>query len=214
MITSLPLKNSTDTATVDTQVYEELRRDSHLVSLDFFANLRRHSSGCVVFQKTHRRTDGQKGYRTETIYLHKLIAERYLSDDRVGSNTLVGAKNGDKLDCRLENLEYRSRSVASRKRRSSSKLGYTGVYRENNRYRAVISVNRKSLHIGMFATVEEAALAYNQKSRELYGEAGKLNVIRPHAQDGDQDRVPIREVSKQNAARRAAKGGSSAPRFS
>ena len=30
----------------------------------------------------------------------------------------------------------------------------------------------------MFDTPEEAALAYNKKSRELYGEDGKLNVIR------------------------------------
>ncbi|MEO0733027.1 MAG: hypothetical protein AAFZ52_09340, partial [Bacteroidota bacterium] len=123
----------------------------------------------------------RKGYRTETLYLHKLIAERYLSDSRVGDANLVGCRNGNKLDCRLENLEYRSRSVASRKRKSSSKIGYTGVYKENNRYRAVISVNRRSVHIGMFATAEEAALAYNAKSLELYGKNGKQNVIRPHS---------------------------------
>ncbi|MCB0642578.1 MAG: hypothetical protein KDC44_13105, partial [Phaeodactylibacter sp.] len=65
-----------------------------------------------------------------------------------------------------------------RKRKTSSKVGYTGVYKENNRYRAVISVNRKSVHIGMFSTAEEAALAYNKKSRELYGEEGKINIIK------------------------------------
>ena len=182
---TLTLKNAAEAALVDQQVYDELSQLPHLVEVDFFNNLRRHSSGCVVFQKTYKRSGGEKGYRTETIYLHKLIAEHYLSDDRVGSKQLVGAKNGNKLDCRLSNLEYRSRSVASRKRKSSSKLGYTGVYQENNRYRAVISVNRRSVHIGMFATAEEAALAYNKKSLELYGEQGKLNVIRPHAMSGD-----------------------------
>ncbi len=184
---TITLKNTSETASVDQQVFEELSQDAHLSNLDFFNNLRRHSSGCVVFQKTYRRTDGEKGYRTETIYLHKLIAERYLGDDRVGKNNLVGAKNGNKLDCRLENLEYRSRSVASRKRKSSSKLGYTGVYQENNRFRAVISVNRRSVHIGMFSTAEEAALAYNERSLALYGEAGKLNVIRPHGIHDEQD---------------------------
>ena len=73
---------------------------------------------------------------------------------------------------------FRSRSVASRQRKTSSKCGYTGVYKENNRYRAVISINRKSVHIGMFATAEEAAKAYNKKSKELYGEDGKINVIK------------------------------------
>jgi hypothetical protein len=69
--------------------------------------------------------------------------------------------------------------VASRKRKTSSKAGYTGVYQENNRFRAVISINRKSVHIGMFDTAEEAALAYNKKSKELYGEGGKINIIKP-----------------------------------
>jgi hypothetical protein len=30
----------------------------------------------------------------------------------------------------------------------------------------------------MFATAEEAALAYNKMSRKLYGENGKINVIK------------------------------------
>ena len=174
----IPLKNAAESAILDEHVYRELENDSHLHELRFFDNLRLHSSGCVVFQKTYKCDKAKKGYRTETIYLHKLVAERYLSHKRTGDRKLVGSLNGDKLDCRLENLEYRSRSVASRKRRSSSKIGYTGVYKENNRYRAVISVNRRSVHIGMFSTAEEAAMAYNQKSLELYGKLGKINEIR------------------------------------
>lgn len=181
----IKLKNADKYAILDAQVFQELSEDPHLKEVNFFANLRLHSSGCVFFQKTYKRRAPEKGYRTETIYLHKLVAERYLSDNRVGNATLVGTHSGNKLDCRLDNLVYRSRAVASRKRKSSSKLGYTGVYQENNRFRAVISQNRKSIHIGMFATPEEAAEAYNRKSRELYGDEGKINVIRPHASRGD-----------------------------
>ena len=170
------LKNADDTVLLDDKVFEFLTTDPYLVKVDFVNNLRKHSSGCAVFQKTWKKADG--GYKTETIYLHKLIAEKFLQETKDGKNNLVGAKNGNKLDCRLENLLYRSRSVASRKRKTSSKIGYTGVYKENNRYRAVISVNRKSVHIGMFDTAEEAALAYNKKSRELYGDNGKINVIK------------------------------------
>ena len=173
----IKLKNIEQEALVDDHVYQELLRDPRLRELDVLNNLRLHSSGCVVFQKTFKCDAANKGYRTETIYLHKLIAERYLAHKRTADRKLVGCLNGNKLDCRLENLEYRSRSVASRKRRSSSKIGYTGVYKENNRYRAVISVNRRSLHIGMFGTAEEAALAYNKKSVELYGNLGKINKV-------------------------------------
>lgn len=176
MLYKVKLKNADDSVLLDDQIYEYLTTDPYLQRVDFINNLRKHSSGCAVFQKTWKKVDGS--YKTETIYLHKLIAEKFLTKDKTTKSNLVGAKNGNKLDCRLENLVYRSRSVASRKRKSSSKIGYTGVYKENNRYRAVISVDRKSVHIGMYATPEEAALAYNKMSRKLYGENGKINVIK------------------------------------
>ncbi|HMQ59637.1 MAG TPA: hypothetical protein PKE06_03160 [Flavilitoribacter sp.] len=172
----IKLKNADDEVLLDDKVYEYLTTDPYLVKIDFINNLRKHSSGCAVFQKTWKKANG--GYKTETIYLHKLVAEKFLNDTRTRERNLVGAKNGNKLDCRLENLIYRSRSVASRKRKTSSSAGYTGVYKENNRFRAVISVGRKSIHIGMFSTAEEAAIAYNKKSRELYGEEGKINVLK------------------------------------
>ena len=185
MLYKVKLKNADDNVLLDDKVYEYLTADPYLVKVDFINNLRKHSSGCAVFQKTWKKADG--GYKTETIYLHKLIAEKFLGNAKSDKRNLVGALNGNKLDCRLENLVYRSRSVASRKRKTSSKVGYTGVYKENNRYRAVISVNRKSVHIGMFATAEEAALAYNKKSRELYGEDGKINVIKPKKNTDTED---------------------------
>jgi len=172
----IKLKNADDNVLLDAQVYEWLTSDPYLVKVDFINNLRRHSSGCAVFQKTWKKKDGS--YKTETLYLHKVIAEKFLIDTKTKTDNLVGANNGNKLDCRLENLVYRSRAVASRKRKTSSKTGFTGVYQENHRYRAVISLNGKSVHIGMFDTAEEAALAYNRKSKEYYGDTGKLNVVK------------------------------------
>ena len=194
MLYKVKLKNAEDTILLDDQVYEYLTSDPYLVRVDFINNLRKHSSGCAVFQKTWKKADG--GYKTETIYLHKIIAEKFLSDGKKGKRNLVGAKNGNKLDCRLENLVYRSRSVASRKRKSSSKVGYTGVYKENNRYRAVISVNRKSVHIGTYPTAEEAALAYNKMSRKLYGDDGKINVIKSRSDSENSSQL---ESSKKEA---------------
>jgi hypothetical protein len=176
VIYKVKLKNSDDTVLIDDKVYEWLTSDPYLVRIDFINNLRKHSSGCVVFQKTWKKADNS--FKTETIYLHKLIAEKYLTGDKSQLKRLVGAKNGEKLDCRLENLSYRSRSMASRQRRTSSKTGFTGVYKEHNRYRAVISVDGRSLHLGMFDTPEEAAVAYNKMSKEVYGEDGKINRVK------------------------------------
>ncbi|MCB0705050.1 MAG: hypothetical protein KDC34_07060 [Saprospiraceae bacterium] len=176
MLYKVKLKNSEDHVLLDDQVYEWLSTDPYFAEVDLINNLRKHSSGCVVFQKTWKKAGG--GFKTETLYLHKIIAERYLKSEKSEKRKLVGAKNGNKLDCRIENLIFRTRATASRKRKTSSRVGYTGVYQENNRYRAVISINKKAIHLGMFATPEEAALAYNRKSREVFGEEGKVNIIR------------------------------------
>lgn len=184
MLYKIKLKNSPEIVLMDEHVFDQLSNDPYLQKVDLMNNLRRHSSGCAVFQKTTKKEEG--GYSTKTIYLHKLIAERFKLEEKSETNDLVGAVNGNKLDCRLENICWRSRAVASRKRKSSSKTGYTGVYKENNRYRAVISLNRKSIHIGMFDTPEKAALAYNQKSKELFGNDGKQNIIKTPERPLDQ----------------------------
>lgn len=176
VIYKVKLKNSEESVLLDSQAYEWLTTDPYLVEIDMIHNLRMHSSGCAVFQKTWKKADGS--FKTETHYLHKIIAEKFLIDQKDKVRRLVGAKNGDKLDCRLENLAYRSRSVASRQRKTSSGTGYTGVYREHKRYRAVISIAGKAKHIGMYDTAEEAAAAYNKVSKELFGDEGKINKVK------------------------------------
>lgn len=176
MIYKVKLKNADEFLLLDDEVYQWLTSEPYFAKLDFVNNLRKHSSGCAVFQKSWRKADGS--YKVETIYPHVIIAEKYLSDQKTSDRKLVGAKNGDKLDCRLENIIYRSRAVASRQRKTTSETGYTGVYKEHNRYRAVISIHGKSVHIGMFDSPEEAATAYNKMSKEIYGTEGKLNKLR------------------------------------
>lgn len=175
MLIKIKLKNSESEALLDTEVYNALAQDAYLAKIDILNNLRRHSSGCAVFQKTWRKEDGS--YKTETLYLHKVVAERFLAEQRNEIDNLAGCLNGNKLDCRLENLAWRSRAVASRQRKSSNSTGYTGVYKENSRFRAMISFERRTIHLGMYDTAEEAAEAYNKKSFELYGSKGKINKI-------------------------------------
>ena len=180
MLVKIKLKNIEDSVTVDEKVYQTLATDPYFAKIKFVDNLRQHSSGCVVFQRTWKSEQDEKRYETETIYLHKWIAEHFLAHEKKDGKNLAGHKNGNKLDCSLENLMYRSRAMASRQRKTSSKAGYTGVYQEGKRYRAVIAINHKSVHLGMYDTPEEAAEAYNEKSKELYGSEGKQNIIPSH----------------------------------
>jgi AP2 domain len=175
MIFKVKLKNADGFVMLDDHVYEWLSTDARYSDINLLGNLRLHSSGCAVFQKVWRRSDGS--HKTETIYLHKLIAEHYIKREKKGEKEVVSSKNGDKLDCRLENIVYRERSSVSRLRKTKSATGYTGVYREHLRFRAVISIEGKAVHLGMYDTAEEAALAYNKASKKNFGEEGKLNKL-------------------------------------
>ncbi len=175
-VKSIQLKNDANAqALVDDDVYQFLSTDKYYVKLNFLQKLRKHSSGCVFFQRSYKIGEGQ--YKSETIYLHRLVAELFLSKKKGDSHDLVSFKNKNKLDCQKENLVWRSRAEASRLRKVKSKTGYMGVYHENQKFRAVISYQGKSIHIGMFNNLYEAAKAYNRKSWELYGHMGIQNKI-------------------------------------
>ncbi len=175
MVSKIKLKNSDEEIVIDQSVYDFFTTDEYYAKMDFIHQLRLHSSGCAVFQKSMPNDEGKM--RTFTIYPHKLIAEKWLSDKRTPERNLVSAIDGNKLNCTLGNLTYRTRAAASRQRKTTSDTGYTGVYREHGRYRALISHKGNTMHLGMFLTAEEAAEAYNQKSFELFGEDGKINII-------------------------------------
>ena len=89
MIYRISLKNTEEYALLDHQVYTDLSHDQELSNLGVLDNLRMHSSGCAVFQKAVRKESGQ-GYRTITIYLHKIVAERYLQKSKTPKKNLVG----------------------------------------------------------------------------------------------------------------------------
>ena len=56
---------------------------------------------------------------------------------------------------------------------------YKGVSwcKQANNWRAYIVLNNKQIHIGVFKNEDDAALAYNKKAVELYGEFARLNII-------------------------------------
>lgn len=160
---------------IDDKVYKYLTTDKRLKKLDILNNLRLHSTGCAVFQKTY--TIKKNTTKTLTIYLHRLVAEKFIKNEKTAKKKFVSAKNGNKLDCRITNLTYRTRSSASRHRKTGSNTGYIGVYKDYGKYRAAISHKGKSIHLGMYNTPKAAAIAYNEKSIELYGDDARLNPI-------------------------------------
>ena len=79
--------------------------------------------------------------------------------------------NSNKSDNRIENLRKANRSENGqniKKAQLNNKIGFLGVYKSKNKWRARIQVNCKKIHIGLFDTPEEAHQAYLAKKRELH----------------------------------------------
>jgi hypothetical protein len=60
---------------------------------------------------------------------------------------------------------------------ATSKSPYKGVMQFRDRWRSRITINGKTLHLGMFATAADAACAYNEKAKELFGNFANLNEV-------------------------------------
>ena len=178
MLYKLPLKNFDKPAVVEDKVYEYLTTNEYLTKIEFLKNLRAHSRGYAFFQKNWPLKGGL--YRNETLYLHKVIAEKFIPKpaDFGERKYSVSFLNANRLDCRLENLEWATLSKVGRNTsKTENQLGYRGVYQEGKKFRAIIYHNKERLNLGLYVTLKEAAEAYNRKSEELFGKTKSLNVI-------------------------------------
>lgn len=163
--------------TMDEEGYKFLSEDPILKEMPILDNLREHStSGAAVFQKWYRDV-ANKPYQ-ETIYVHKILAEKFMSPRPSPQHRYVVHLNGDRLDNRLENLIWCTRSELNRYCRYESESGYRGVRKEKDKFRALIYIDGKPTHIGMYDTAEEAAQAYNVAAIEHGLIKREVNIIK------------------------------------
>lgn len=85
--------------------------------------------------------------------------------------------NGDKLDNRAANLRHCTNAENARSRiRKVGASGYRGVRQmPQGKYAAVIMVDYKKQHLGVFASAVEAARAYDAAATRLHRSFATLN---------------------------------------
>lgn len=109
------------------------------------------------------------------VLLHRLVAERMgLSLDGV-----IDHINGDALDCRRENLQActHQQNIMKQRHQTTARSPFKGVMQFRDKWRARITINGKTMHLGLFASALEAARAYNEKAKELFGDFANLNEV-------------------------------------
>jgi hypothetical protein len=97
----------------------------------------------------------------------------------------VAHVNGDGLDNRRANLRRSSATANGAKRRlnRNNRSGYRGVswYAPLRKWRAEINGRPRHMHLGYFATAEEAARVWDEAAEARWGEAARLNFPREPA---------------------------------
>jgi len=117
----------------------------------------------IYFSTSVQFPDGDR----RDVKLHRFIRE-------APPGMLVDHKNGNHLDCRLENLRVctTAQNTQNQPMLKTNKTGYRGVSfnKQAGKYRAVISHNGKYIHIGFYDTPEIAAEKYKEAAKKLFGE--------------------------------------------
>lgn len=113
----------------------------------------------------------------KTIRLHDVVLlERMCLVKDIGQ--VCDHANRNPLDNRRCNLRITTPAYNNANRKlPKNSSGYRGVYKNYDKWTAQICFDSKVKHLGRFESPKDAAIAYNKKVIELYGEFAILNKI-------------------------------------
>lgn len=112
------------------------------------------------------------GIKHRTIFMHDQIMNP-------PAGLIVDHRNQQGLDNRRENLRIctHSQNLQNMRIPKSNKSGFKGVswHVVGHKWQACIRVNGKTLYLGLFADLIEAAHAHDRAAREHFGQFARLN---------------------------------------
>lgn len=123
-----------------------------------------------------------KGYAAGTNQGKYILLHRFILNLQPGDKICVDHKNHNRLDNRLKNLRTCSFAENLKNQRiyKNNASGFKGVNRRlrsdgSYSFRARIRNNGVLVQLGTYNTAEEAALAYDKKAVELFGDFAHQN---------------------------------------
>ena len=145
---------------------------------------------------SERIANGLKQLKKRTLLMHRYILD--LGCDNTYTEPVIDHIDGDGLNNTKSNLRLcnRSQNSCNKKLKSNSGSGFKGVYEVKKKYKKFLKKDgthvaynkkpnlwlayitpkgQKRIKIGYYKTAEEAAKAYDEKAKELFGEFAKLN---------------------------------------
>lgn len=107
-----------------------------------------------------------------TVFLHRLILN-------APKGSLIDHIDGNGCNNTKANLRIctKQQNAFNAKKMTGCYSRFKGVSVCGNRWRAFIKIGKKNIHLGCFATEEEAAIAYNDAIVKYHGDFARLNNI-------------------------------------
>lgn len=146
---------------------------------------------------TYAQANVKVGGRWRRVLLH-----RYLLAPPAG--VVVDHENGDGLDCTRGNMRLATRGQ-NQHNSGPRKWRFKGVswHKKAGKWRAQIMADRKYRYLGLHATAEDAARAYDAAAKKLHGGFAWLNFPTDDTPRGEMRRELLAEVELAVAARAA-----------
>lgn len=125
------------------------------------------------------------GYAGRTITVDgkrsAILMHREIMGCTKGDGQEVDHIDGNRLNNQRSNLRLvtRTQNHGNCRHRDNCSSKFKGVtlVKRTGKWQAQITCNYKDYYLGSFMTETDAALAYNKKALELFGEHAKLNII-------------------------------------
>jgi hypothetical protein len=134
----------------------------------------RASSARIDFATDVQKPNGKQA----KLYLHRFLKQcpDGFDVDHIHHNYLDLRKS----ELRIVTRQQNSQNMRSH-RNTTSRFKGVHWHKQKSKWQALIGHNYKNVHLGYFPSERDAALAYDAKAIELFGEFAKLNIIQERA---------------------------------
>ena len=141
-----------------------------------FGNIKNSKTNKIMKLSNHKngykRIGLTKNGKQNNFYIHRLVGMAFLKNP--DNKPMIDHIDENPSNNNVKNLRWATNqeNQSNTGKRIDNKSGFKGVSfdKPTNKYRAIIKINGKSKHIGLFETAEEASKAYEAKAKVIHKE--------------------------------------------
>lgn len=169
---------------MEQEIWKDIEGYEGLYKISSFGNVFSVKRNKIMLFKT----SGHKGYKNIQLNINKqrkffgisrLVAQHFIPNPE--NKKLVDHIDRNPSNNHISNLRWATykENLGNQLSRKGSASKYKGVcfHKEKRKWISMIGVNKKRIFLGYFHCEKEAALAYNKKAKEIFGEFALLNEL-------------------------------------